>query len=118
MPFTQTYHGPIHEVYNVDGTLMLNRSSGPPDLAQSLTRVKADLAALPDLPPKDRQKIEASIDSALTEAKSGKPDGETIKARLDGAAEAVRSAAGFAESGQKLAETIIAIGKWAALFLA
>jgi hypothetical protein len=115
MPLSQTYHGPVHEFHNMDGTLMVNRSSGPPELAQSLVRVDADFAALPGFPPEDRQKIETSIDSALTEAKSGEPDSGTINVHLDSAlgsaAETVKSAVGFAESGRKLAETIIAIGK-------
>src|SRR4051812_14396534 len=100
MPFTQTYHGNIQEVYNVDGTLLLNRSSGPPDLAQGLARLKAEIAALPDLRPEARKAIEAGIDAALVEAKSAKPDGPAIKTRLDGAAETLKSATGLAESGR------------------
>jgi hypothetical protein len=65
-----------------------------------------------------RQQIEDAINAALTEAKSGNPDAKKIKTRLETAADTMKSAAGLAESGQKVAEVLLAIGKWAVLFLA
>jgi hypothetical protein len=56
MPFNQTYTGTIQEVYNVDGTLMLSRQSGAPDLASALKQLRAEIDALPSLSPEARKK--------------------------------------------------------------
>jgi hypothetical protein len=118
VPFTQTFQGEVREVYNVDGTLILDRRGGTPELAHSLAQIKAHIAALPDLEPAARQRVQDAVDAALAEARSGKPNGGAIKARLDGAAETIKSASGVADSSLKLAETLLAIGKWAVLCLA
>jgi hypothetical protein len=115
MPFKQTFTGAIQEVYNVDGTLMLNRQSGPPDLASALIRLRAEIDALPALSPEERKKIDLSLNAALSEAKSGKPNGKALSEHLESASQTMSAISGLAESGRKMVEVLISIGKWAAL---
>jgi hypothetical protein len=66
---------------------------------------------------KPAKKINLSLDAALSEAKSGKPNGRALSEHLESASQTISAVSGLAESGRKMVEVLLSIGKWAALCL-
>jgi hypothetical protein len=112
----QTFHGTVHEVYTVEGTLLLNRDSKPADVAEKLVGLKKELASIAGLEPNTRGQVEAAIEGAQDEVKNRRPNGAVVKGHLDNAAGVLESATGLAEAGRKLAKVLVEIGKWALVF--
>lgn len=112
MGFTQTY-GHVNQVNNVEGTLNLTQNSDAGDLAAEIARIREEIARQPELPPPDRQRVEAELAAAEAQATTPQPSGTTIKGHLDNAATALQGAAGVADSAGRLAKTLVNIGKWA-----
>ena len=117
MQVNQQFHGPVTNVYNVEGTLILSQDSSAEDLARELSAMRSKLEAA-GLDPTTRKAAEAEIAAAEAEAASPAPKGGTIKRHLDAAAGTLESATSVASSVAGLAKTLFSMGKWAAVLLA
>ena len=113
MQLTQHFHGPVHNVYNVDGNLILSSESKAPDLIREIENLRAAVAALPALAQPARETIDARLTAAKTEGNAPRPRGATLKTDLDDAAAILKGATGAAEQAGKLAKTLGDIGEWA-----
>jgi hypothetical protein len=118
MPFTQNFHGTVHNVYNVEGSLILTDKSSPQDLAAQLAALRSEIAGIADLPEDHRRAVETELAAAETESAAPKPSGATIKSHLDKAGATLESAASFATRAGAFATTVFGIGKWAFALLA
>ena len=115
--FEQHFHGPVENVYNVNGDLILSKSSTAPDLARELKTLRAQVAELPKLDAPAKETTVKAVDAAIEEAQKPKPQKIEIQKHLDTAASTIEKTQGVADKGLKLAETLLKIGKWAAVML-
>lgn len=118
MGFNQQYQGPIQNVYNVEGNLVLSGNSAAPDLVRQLTTLQQEIASLKGLDTAAHKVIEGEVVAAEAEGRSADPDGDLIKTHLEKAAGILEGASGVAERGGKLVKTLVDVGKWAAATLA
>jgi len=113
MPFTQNFHGTVHNVYNVEGSLILDSRSGREDLERELAKLRAAVAGLPELPEADRRSVETELAAAQAQSASPKPDGAAIKTHLDKAGTTLESATNVVAKAGAFAKTVFGIGTWA-----
>lgn len=111
--FEQHFHGPVEYVYNVNGDLILSRSSNAADLARELKTLRAHLSELRELDAPAKETSVKAVDAAIEESQKPKPQAIEIQKHLDTAASTIE----MADKGLKLAETLLKIGKWAVALL-
>jgi hypothetical protein len=113
MPFSQQFNGPVNNVYNVEGSLILGPNSGVDDFKQQLVNVGKQIDHDSALDSSVRKKVASELSAAHAEASSKKPDGSTVKSHLDKAAAVVESASKLTVKTGALAKTLVALGTWA-----
>jgi hypothetical protein len=118
MSFSQTFNGPVNNVYNIEGDLILGPSSGIADFRSQLVTVSSQIDHDAKLDPSVKEAASAEVQAAHTEAQSVKPDASVIKSHLDKAADAVKSASALTVSAGALAKTLFDLGTWAVHALA
>lgn len=114
--FEQHFHGPVYNVYNVNGDLILTEGSTAADLARELRMLRSQVEALTELQTPKGAAVKA-IDTAIAEAEKPIPRGSEIRKHLEAAASTIEKTQGIADKGLKLAETLLKIGKWAVALL-
>ena len=87
------------------------------DMHKTIAALKAELAALPGLPPQVRAQLDEALDGAAAVKPS--PQHGNVKAKLDSAGNALSGVAAqlegaddVAQKALKLAKTVFSIGKW------
>jgi hypothetical protein len=118
MAFNLTFNAPVTNVYNVEGTLILNSQSNATDMTQQLAAIREEIRTLPDVPAEQRQAVETELAAAEAEGAAQRPRGEVIKTHLETAADTLERAKTVAEKAGAFARTLVNIAKWAAVILA
>lgn len=103
------------DVYNTAGDLILTKTSTREDLAKALIDLKAELAAIGDIPDDDRRLLEQEADAAAADAKRPEVPKEQVVSRLDRIRERLSALGGVASGALDLAKTVAAIAGWVAL---
>ena len=115
--FEQHFHGPVENVYNVNGDLILTKGSTATDVARELKTLRTEIAEFKELGAPAKEASVKAIDAAITETQKPKPQPIEIQKHLDTAASAIEKTQGIADKGLKLAETLLKIGKWVVALL-
>jgi hypothetical protein len=114
MTFNQqnwTVHG---DVYNTAGDLLLSRTADAAELVGALHRLRADLAALPDVDPAVRAELTAELDQTARDATEPAQRKDGIAARLRRIKDRIESLDGVTGAALGLAKTVGAVAVWVA----
>jgi hypothetical protein len=114
--FIQTYTHVAGDVYNVNGDLILTKTSTKDDFVREVRKLKEQLAALEELPGQDRHELESQLEETAEEAAAPTPRRDRIVERLNAVKERLDSLEGAAGSAVKLATTIGSVAVWAGKF--
>ena len=115
---SQNFYGKVHNVYNVNGDLILSDQSDISDMARELKALRDQLADEPSVSKKVRERAVSEIETAIEESRSAKPEAPKIQQWLESAANTLKGAQGVGKSALDLAKTIGAVAEWAKLVLA
>jgi hypothetical protein len=114
--FQQTYTHVAGDVYNVAGDLILTKTSSKEDFAKVVRDLKAELAALDDIPEPERRELEQELEATAEEAAGSMPKRDRIVARLTAVKERLDSLEGAAASAVRVAATVGSVALWASKF--
>lgn len=115
--FEQHFIGPVENVYNVNGDLLLSKTSNAADVKRELKKLRMQLEELRELDANAKETSVRAVEEAIEETQKPKPKAIEIKKHLDTAASAIEKTQGIADNGLKLAKTLFNIGKWAVALL-
>jgi len=97
------------DVYNTAGDLILHKGSSREDIAEALDGVRAEIAAMHDLPEDDRRALEREVETAAAETKQPDVPKDQIEGRLERIKDRLAALDGVAAGAMSLAKTVAGI---------
>jgi hypothetical protein len=116
--FVQTFHGPVQNVYNVNGDLLLSPQSSTPDFQKTLQELKRQIDGLLELDPERRKELSADLDAAARETAREKPAKGVIVARLSTVQAMLEATKETVKGAWDVAKIVAQAAAWAAAFFA